>query len=105
MKKTTFTGLCRLAITFAMVMSTTFSISDAFAANEWGDLASDLGQSGKMGPHSSDPIQGNDDRETPRTGVGNLDLDGEEGKDHPSETAEVLRDLCESGQGTEDQCP
>ena len=55
-----------------MVMSTTFSISDAFAANEWGDLASDLGQSGKMGPHSSDPIQGNDDRETPRTGVGNF---------------------------------
>ena len=24
---------------------------------------------------------------------------------NPSETAEVLRDLCESGQGTEDQCP
>lgn len=98
-------GLFAATITFAMIMSTTLSVTDAFAAkNEWGDLASDLGQSGKMGSHSSDPIQGDDDRETPRTGVGNLDLNGG-GKDHPSETAESLRDLCESGQGTEDQCP
>jgi hypothetical protein len=72
--------------------------------NEWGDLASDLGEDGKMGSHSSDPIQGDDDRETPRTGVGNLDLDGG-GKDHPSETADILRGLCESGEGSEDQCP
>ena len=98
-------GLMAGAITVAMVLSTTLSVTDVSASkNEWGDLASDLGKEGKMGSHSSDPIQGDDDRETPRTGVGNLDLDGG-GKDHPSETADTLRDLCESGQGSEDQCP
>jgi hypothetical protein len=114
MKKSTLTGLIATMISAAMIASTTFSVTDASASkNEWGDLASDLGQAGKMGGHSSDPIQGDDDRETPRTGVGNLDLDEGDGdiddddgdKDHPSETADILRDLCDSGQGTEDQCP
>jgi hypothetical protein len=106
------------AIVFMATMaSVSWPIGTATATadpkNEWGDLASDLGEERKMGSHSSDPVQGNDDRETPRTGVGNLDLDEGDGdidddggdRDHPSETADILRDLCESGQGSEDQCP
>jgi hypothetical protein len=115
MKKYAVIGITMVAA-IVMIMSTTLSVTDSFAAkNEWGKLASDLARSepGKMGSHSSDPIQGDDDRETPRTGVGNLDLDEGDGdidddggdRDHPSETADILRDLCESGQGSEDQCP
>jgi hypothetical protein len=106
MRKTLCLGLIGGFITIAVVLLTTLSFTDASASkNEWGDLASDLAKEGKMGPHSSDPIQGDDDRETPRSGVGNLDLDGDGERDHPSETADTLRDLCESGQGSEDQCP
>lgn len=79
----------------------------AFASdkNAWGGLPSDLAKAGKMGGHASDPIQGDDDRETTRTGVGGLDLDSDGERDHPSETAKTLRDLCDSGVGTDDQCP
>lgn len=108
------TGLIAGVVTASLMMSSTLYTTNVFASNNaWGDLASDLGKAGKMGGHSSDPIQGDDDRETPRTGVGNLDLDEGDGdiddddgdKDHPSETARILRDLCDSGQGSEDQCP
>ena len=47
------------------------------------------------------------------TGLGNLDLDEGDGdiddddgdKDHRSETADILRDLCENPETPEDQCP
>jgi len=105
MRKTIYAGLIA-SLLAAAVISTTSSGTNAFASdkNDWGDLSSDLAKAGKMGGHASDPIQGDDDRETPRGGVGNLDLDGG-GKDHPSESARTLKNLCDTGQGTADQCP
>ncbi len=117
MKKTMYAGLITGVITAVMIMAATVSVTDVSAGkNEWGDLASDLGQSGKMGKHSSDPDDNPDTDNTPRIGVGNLDLtepdvaegdlDDDDGdRAHPSENADVLRGLCEQGGGTENQCP
>jgi hypothetical protein len=105
-------GLVAGVITTAMVLATTLSITNVSATtsnenNDWGNLASDLAKSGKMGEHASDPdhddIKGHD--EGPRQGVGNLDLDGDGEKDHPSETADTLRGLCDSLPDDDPRCP
>jgi hypothetical protein len=54
----------------------------------WGEESSELaqaedGQPGS-GEHASDPISGDDDRETPRSGIGNLG--------HPSDVGEALNE-------------
>ena len=52
-------------------------------SNCWGEINSGLAQSsGGVGDHASDPIPGDDDRETPRDGVGNQleDSPGEHGE-------------------------
>ena len=95
-----------------MVLSPTLSVTDVFASkNEWGDLASDMGQ--KMGEHSSDPDHDGVKPEGNREGVGNLDLDEGDGdiddddgdKDHPSETADNLREACEGADEDDPRCP
>lgn len=90
-----------------MILSTTSTNTHVFAQNEWGKLASDMGKAGKMGKHASDPdhdgVKGKD--EGNREGVGNLDLDGDGEKDHPSETANVLRGACEGASDDNPFCP
>jgi hypothetical protein len=52
-------------------------------SNCWGEINSGLAESsGGVGEHASDPIPGDDDRETPRAGVGNQaeDSPGEHGQ-------------------------
>jgi hypothetical protein len=56
----------------------------------WGEESSELAQEEDdqpgSGEHASDPIPGDDDRETPRSGIGNLGLG------HPSEVGEALNE-------------
>jgi hypothetical protein len=104
MKKTMSMGLIAGVFTIAMVLSTTLSITNVSASkNEWGDLASDMG--GKLGEHSSDPDHDGVKPEGNREGVGNLDLDGDEERDHPSETADTLREACEDAEEDDPRCP
>lgn len=116
MKKTISVGLIAGVVTTAMILSTTLGDFSVFASsNEWGDLASDLGQAGKMGEHASDPDhdgnKGQDDN--PRVGVGNIDLAENDGniedddgdKAHPSETADILRSVCDSIEEDDPRCP
>jgi hypothetical protein len=57
-------------------------------SNCWGEINSGLAQSsGGVGEHASDPIPGDDDRETPRAGVGNQD------EDSPGEHAQTVGPL------------
>jgi hypothetical protein len=61
--------------------------SDEGEANCWGKVSSALGhqQNERPGPaHSSDPVPGDDDNETPREGVGNQ-VEG-----HPSDHADTV---------------
>jgi hypothetical protein len=53
-------------------------------ANCWGKVTSELAEGEGIGEHSSDPVGGDDDNETPREGVGNQ----EEG--HPSDHADTV---------------
>lgn len=61
-------------------------------ANCWGKVTSDVvttndgdGFGGKIfGSHAADPVQSDDDNETPREGVGNQD------EDHPSDHADTV---------------
>jgi hypothetical protein len=54
-------------------------------SNCWGEINSGLASSsGGVGDHASDPIPGDDDRETPRDGVGN------QLEDSPGEHAETV---------------
>lgn len=54
-------------------------------ANCWGKVTSELATENKgIGGHSSDPVPGDEDNETPREGVGNQD------EDHPSDHADVV---------------
>lgn len=56
--------------------------------NCWGEINSGLAQSsGGVGQHASDPIPGDDDRETPRDGVGN------QAEDSPGEHAQTVGPL------------
>ena len=98
-----FAGVCAIA----MILSATSANPQVFAQNEWGKLASDMGQAGKMGKHASDPDHdGNKGKdEGPRQGVGNLDLDNDGERDHPSETANALRDACAGISGDDPRCP
>ena len=41
-------------------------------ANDWGSVASQLGDAGVMGEHSSDPVPRIEGHETPRDGLGNV---------------------------------
>jgi hypothetical protein len=66
--------------------------------SDFGEQASDnLAKDGQMGEHSSDPIPGDDDRETPRSGIGNVfnpdDPKDSDASKHPSDTANTLCDL------------
>lgn len=38
----------------------------------WGEESEQQAKTGEQGEHASDPIPGDDDRETPRSGLGNL---------------------------------
>jgi hypothetical protein len=110
MNKTIYAGLVAGVIVAGMIMSTTLSVTDVFAGkNEWGKLASDLAKAGKMGEHASDPDhdgdKGQDPDHSPRQGVGNLDLDGDGERDHPSETADTLRGICDSIPDEDPRCP
>jgi hypothetical protein len=109
MNKTITVGLFAGVCAIAMMLSTTISDSVVFAKNEWGKLASDLGKAGKMGDHASDPDhdgdKGQDPDHSPRQGVGNLDLDNDGEKDHPSETAQTLSDACDRIPGDDPRCP
>jgi hypothetical protein len=111
MKNTKLMGLTvAVVITTTMMLSATLSVTDVFASyNEWGDLSSDMGQAGKMGEHASDPDhdgeKGQDPDHSPRQGVGNLDLDDDGERDHPSESADTLRGICEGITGDDPRCP
>ena len=110
MKNGIYMGLIAGIITTAMLLSATLTTADVFAStNEWGKLASDLAKADKMGEHASDPDhdgdKGQDPDHSPRQGVGNLDLDGDGEKDHPSETADTLRAICDSIPGDDPRCP
>ena len=50
----------------------------------WGQVNKVFGNLGLTGRHASDPIPGDDDRETPRSGVGN------QAEDTPSDHAAVV---------------
>lgn len=71
---------------------------DEGEANCWGKVSSGLAQKddGKpgLGEHSSDPVGGDDDNETPREGVGN------QAEDHPSDHADTVGRL--AGENTPD---
>src|SRR5919112_3614821 len=41
-------------------------------ADDWGSVASELGDEGVMGEHSSDPVPFVEGHETPRDGLGNV---------------------------------
>jgi hypothetical protein len=60
-------------------------------ANCWGEINSGLAQddfgSPGVGEHASDPVPGDDDRETPRAGVGN------QAEDTPGEHAKTVGPL------------
>ena len=60
-------------------------------ANCWGEINSGLAQddfgSPGVGEHASDPVPGDDDRETPRAGVGN------QAEDTPGEHAQTVGPL------------
>jgi hypothetical protein len=63
--------------------------------SDFGEQASDnLAKDGQMGEHSSDPLPGDDDREVPRDGIGNVFNDGDpkdsDASKHPSDTANTL---------------
>ena len=60
--------------------------------NLFGKGASDLGKSGGMGDHASDPDPNEPGRETPRHGIGNAgpDLGLTCGSKHPSDLADAL---------------
>jgi hypothetical protein len=49
----------------------------------WGEESAQQAKTGEQGKHASDPIPGDDDRETPRSGIGNL-------APHPSDLGEAL---------------
>ena len=53
-------------------------------ANCWGKVTSELAEGGGIGGHSSDPVPGDLDNETPREGVGNQ-VEG-----HPSDHADTV---------------
>ena len=116
MKNTKLMGLAVAGVIVAtMMLSATLSVTNVFAstANEWGNLASEMGQAGKMGVHSSDPNHDGDKGDGPRIGVGQLDLrenDGDLDNDDddratPGENAEVLRALCENAPEDDPKCP
>ncbi len=69
----------------------------------WGEVTSQVA-SPRFGQHASDPIPGDDDRETPREGVGNVSrTDSNEPGDHPSDHGEAVGPafgaFCEEGVG------
>jgi hypothetical protein len=75
--------------------SNPISVMSAFAEKPadpdcWGEESAQQGKTGDAGKHASDPIPGDDDRETPRSGIGNL-------APHPSDLGEALNgaDDCE----------
>jgi hypothetical protein len=83
-----FTKFMALAIVAGVLIGTVNFSTIAFAAKPadpdcWGEESSELGKSGETGKHASDPIPGDDDRETPRSGIGNL-------APHPSDLGEAL---------------
>ena len=53
-------------------------------ANCWGKVTSELAEGEGIGEHSSDPVGGDEDNETPREGVGNQ-VEG-----HPSDHADTV---------------
>lgn len=70
-----------LVITIAIVIATAFilptPLSDKVFAkgdpqNGFGQGASDLGKSGEMGKHASNPDPSDSDHDTPREGIGNV---------------------------------
>ena len=70
--------------------------STSTTANDFGEGASQLGQSGQMGTHSSS-TQGGGERTEPRAGIGNVgsNLCGE--RLTPGELADVLNTLSSTG--------
>jgi hypothetical protein len=52
--------------------------------NCWGKVTSELAKGEGIGEHSSDPVPGDEDNETPREGVGN------QNEDHPSDHADTV---------------
>ena len=58
--------------------------SDEGDSNCWGKVTSELAKGGGIGGHSSDPVPGDDDNETPREGVGN------QAEGHPSDHADTV---------------
>lgn len=89
----------------AFVATTTIPISTALAQqfahpanpNDWGKVVSDRAQDGNFGAHSSNPIPdppntppNEIDREVPRDGVGNVQLNDQEIPKHPAFHADAL---------------
>jgi hypothetical protein len=73
--------------------------------NSWGAVASQLGDAGVMGKHSSDPVPGREGHETPRDGLGNVAKNDSE--DHGvtgtcSEGEFPETDNCDSGDNLSD---
>src|ERR671920_1617554 len=74
-------------------------------ADDWGSVASDLGDAGVMGEHSSDPVPQRPGHETPRDGLGNVAKNDSE--DHGvtgtcSEGEFPETDNCDSGDNLSD---
>jgi hypothetical protein len=84
-----------LAILAGFLLGMTHLSAIAFADKPkdpdcWGEESAQQAKSGTQGEHASDPIPGDNDRETPRSGIGNL-------APHPSDLGEALNgaDNCE----------
>ncbi len=68
--------------------------TEANEANNWGSVASQLGNEGIMGQHSSDPVPFVPGREVPRDGLGNVSRNdaGNEGTDPAADTGSRISD-------------
>jgi hypothetical protein len=76
--------------------------------SDFGEQSSDnLAKDGQMGEHSSDPLPGDEDRETPRSGIGNVFNSGDPKDDtdskHPSDTANTLCDAFPTNEACTDE--
>ena len=71
--------------------------NETIIADDWGSVASELGDEGVMGEHSSDPVPFVEGHETPRDGLGNAAKNDSEDHD--------VQGTCSEGQSpTEDNC-
>lgn len=84
-----------LAILAGFLLGTINVSASAFAEKPadpdcWGEESAERAKTGTQGEDASDPIEGDDDRETPRQGIGNVGRKSSE--THPSDVGELLNE-------------